>query len=329
MSAGLTRQMRLLGALLRGYPMWAEDWRVPAFHERLRQAVERWRPDIVHFEFHTMGQYADAAVGTITILGQHEDGTLAARDRWRASSGWRKAVYRRDMGSWTKYERDRFARFDAITCFTELDRTAILALRPEARVEVIASRGVASLPAASTQSTDPRTILFVGNFIHPPNVDAAMRLATSIFPLVRDRYPDVKLQLVGNAPPAVLLRLACTSVSVPGRVADVAPWLERATVVAAPLRMGGGLRLKMVQALSFGKAIVGSNLAAEGLELVNGRDAILTDTDADFAESLCALLADPAERQRLAANARAWAERFATPGRVGAAHERLYDSLIR
>jgi len=318
------RLLKLLGAFVRGYPMWAEDWRANGFRERLRKICAHWKPDVVQFECHTMAQYAEAARGQITILVEHEPGAAAARDRWQFSRGWRRLVLARDRRAWDRYETECLAKFDAIVSLTERDRRELLRMRPSARVRVIPPGGPA--PAAGTSGNSPsaNTILFAGNFIHPPNVDAAMRLAGSIFPLVRARHPDAVLNIVGEAPPACLRRLAAPGVVVTGRVDDITPWLDAAAVVAAPLRLGGGIRIKVMDALYAAKAIVASPLAAEGLKLRDGREFLLAETDAEFAAALSSLLADPAARDRLSACAREWAAQFATPGRVGAAYERLY-----
>lgn len=129
-SGDLARYARLLKAWVRGAPMWVEDWRVPAFRERLRHLVERWQPDVVQFEFHTMAQYADEAKRRATILVEHEPGAAAARDRWRFSKGWRRLVLARDMRAWEAYERGALAKLDRVVCFTDMDRRNLLALEP-------------------------------------------------------------------------------------------------------------------------------------------------------------------------------------------------------
>ena len=152
------------------------DWRVPAFQDRLHQIVDRWRPEVVHFESHIMAQYADVvADGPMKILVVHEAGAAAARDRSKMSHGWSRRVLRRDARTWAKYELGILEKFDTIVCFTELDRSELLKLRPAARIEVIPPSSP-SLPEPFRvgSGSSANTILFVGNFlIHPPNVDAS------------------------------------------------------------------------------------------------------------------------------------------------------------
>ena len=321
------RSLKLLGAWASGHPMWVQDWRVPEFRERLRQMAERWHPHVMQFEFHTMAQYVDQAKDCATVLVEHEPGAAAARDRWRFSHGWRRTVLQRDFRAWEAYERASLGKFDAVVCFTAKDRQDLLALAPGARVVVIPPCGPALARPEVSGAIQPDTILFVGNFIHPPNVDAALRLAGAIFPRVRARHPDAVLQLVGDAPPAAVRRLAGDGVVVTGRVPDVATFLDAAAVVVAPLWTGGGIRIKVMDALAFGKPLVATPLAAEGMDAVDGRDLLLARTDEEFADSINSLLADATLRANLSANARAWATRFGTPGRVASAFDGLYRSL--
>jgi len=325
-----SRLLRLLGAWVRGYPMWVEDWHLRAFQHRLRELVERWQPGVVQFEFHVMAQYADAAKGCASILVEHEPGAAAARDRWQFSEGWRRPVLARDMRSWIQYERRHLGKFDAVVCFTELDRRELLELAPSTRIEVIPPCGSPMRTPQSRGSSEAAcTILFVGNFIHPPNVDAAKWLAGQIFPRVRARHPEAVLQLVGDSPPASIRGITGPRVVITGRVPDVSPFLDAATVVVAPLRIGGGIRIKMMDALTLGKAIVATPRAVEGLNVDDGREMLLAESDEAFADAVSTLLSDSALRDRLSANARAWAVQFLAPGRVGAAFEELYGSLDR
>ncbi len=118
----LARSVRLLKAWVMGDPMWVEDWRVPAFRDRLRRLVDHWEPDVVQFEFHTMAQYLDEAERSAKILVEHEPGAPAAKDRWRFSKGWRRLILARDMRAWERYERAMLVKFDEVVCFTDLDR---------------------------------------------------------------------------------------------------------------------------------------------------------------------------------------------------------------
>ncbi len=150
-------------------------------------------------------------------------------------------------------------------------------------------------------------MLFVGSFGHPPNIDAAIRLARGIFPGVRARVPEATLEIVGDAPPQAVRRLAGEGIVVTGRVADVRPHLDNAAVVAAPLRLGGGMRVKVLESLAAGKAMVATPRAVAGLGLEPGTHALIAESDGELSDALVSLLGDPELRRRMGRAARSLA----------------------
>jgi glycosyltransferase involved in cell wall biosynthesis len=171
-------------------------------------------------------------------------------------------------------------------------------------------------------------VIFVGNYGHEPNVEAALRLARDIFPRVLAQIPDVRLYLVGDQAPRVLKQAARSNIVVTGRVADVTYYLDQANVVAVPLRTGGGMRVKVLNALSAGKAMVASPLAVEGLDLVDGQHFVLAETDEQFSAAILRLMADPAERRAIAGGARAWACAHLGWEAPAQAYSQLYTRLL-
>ena len=174
----------------------------------------------------------------------------------------------------------------------------------------------------------PPRVLFVGSFGHPPNADAAVRLARAIMPAVRARVPDALLEIVGDAPPPAVRELAGDGVVVTGRVPDVGPHLERAAVVAAPLHLGGGMRVKVLESLAAGKALVATPRALAGLELDAGRHALVASTDAELSDAVAALLEDPERRRGIGAAAREWAVAQLDWEHAAAAYAELYADLL-
>jgi glycosyltransferase involved in cell wall biosynthesis len=205
-------------------------------------------------------------------------------------------------------ERRILALADVAVVFTERDRRLLAASAsgPTTLVTIPLGWTVPEKPL-DPLGAPPPTLLFVANFVHPPNVEAAMTLVLHVLPAVRAEHPDVRLELVGKAPPPELLDLDGGPVSVTGEVASVSPHLDRAAIVVAPISTGGGVRVKVVEALAAGKAVVASSRAAEGLTAVASRDLVVVDGDRETAVAISRLLDDEAARRRLAENARAWA----------------------
>jgi glycosyltransferase involved in cell wall biosynthesis len=175
---------------------------------------------------------------------------------------------------------------------------------------------------------DPPGALYIGGFNHPPNSDAAMRLVRTIMPNARQRIPGTRLVIVGSNPGPELQRAATPDDVVTGWVPSVTPYLDEAAVVVLPIRLGGGMRVKLLEALAAGKAVVASPLAAAGLEVTSGEQLVLAESDAEFADALARLLREPADRARIAGNARRWAQKYlGWEARVGR-YEEIYAGLL-
>lgn len=127
-------------------------------------------------------------------------------------------------------------------------------------------------------------LLFVGGFEHTPNVDAALYLIHELLPLIRDRIGDVNVTVAGSKPPAMLTELTAEGVTITGWVPDLRPLYDRARVSVAPLRFGAGVKGKIGEALSFGLPTVTTTIGIEGIDLVGGRDILVGDTAASFAD---------------------------------------------
>jgi len=319
-----------MAATLRRAPVWVSEYASREYAHRFHEVVSTWRPEIVQAEFHVMAQYLlrlPADVGRVLI--QHEPGYPRACEQAGVGSNLTRRIRRLDAGAWRRYESEAYRRVDATVVFTERDRRGALSLAPDSRIVTIPF-GIDIPPRPlSTLAVDGREILFIGGFAHPPNADAAQRLVERIFPLVRTRHPEARLTLVGAAPPQPLVDLASAGVTLTGSVADVVPYLERAAVVVAPLRLGGGMRVKVAEALAAGKAVVASSLAVEGLDVISSEHVVVAERDADFATAISDLLANPDRRNALAVNARRWARSALTWDTRIDMYEQLYSSLAR
>ncbi len=206
-------------------------------------------------------------------------------------------------------EAAAIAAADVTLAITDTDRETLIALVPGARVEVI--RQFSNPEAALPRTPGPPIVLFVGHYQAAPNHDAAMVLARDIMPLVRSRVPAVRLQLAGSDPGPDVLALAASDIAVPGWEDDLRPRLAAASVFAAPLRFGSGVKGKILQAIAHRVPLVASSVAMEGVGLLPERDVIAAETPADFADGIVAVLNDPALGVRLAENAdRVLRERF-------------------
>jgi len=277
-----------------------------------------------------MGQYASSldSCSAPRVLTQHEPGAKAARDLLDAHQGLARLIYWHNLFAWKRFEQAIITQVQAVVVFTEPDRQALVpfaAQTPIVRIPL----GMELPERPLNPLGSPRlSLLFVGNFRHPPNVDAALRLTSRIFPRVQARVPGSILYIVGDHPTPQIRQMANATVVVTGRVPDVTTYLDRAALVVVPLRLGGGMRVKVLEALAAGKAVVASPLALEGLDVMDGKHVLLADSDRQFSDAIVQLLTQPERRTALGAHAFSWARANLDWEGPIAAYERLYQSLM-
>jgi polysaccharide biosynthesis protein PslH len=324
------RRGRQLGKLFGGPPGLVSRAAAPGYAERVRAIAGSWRPDVVQIELLETAQYLAALDGCAAprVLVDHDPGAHAAEDWSSAASGPRRAWRRLDALAWRRFSRRAFAAVDRVVVFTDRDRAAVERLAPGLGVRTIPLTIEPPERPLDPKGGDPPTLLFFGGYGHAPNADAARRLLNSIFPALRPAHPRLVLQLVGDRPTEQMRSGAGDGVVVPGRVDSMTPYLDGATVIAAPLRLGGGMRVKVLETLAAGKALVASPRALEGLELEPGAEALLADSDEDFRAAISELLGDEARRIELGRRARGWAEANLDPRSTAAAYETLYRELL-
>jgi sugar transferase (PEP-CTERM/EpsH1 system associated) len=207
-------------------------------------------------------------------------------------------------------ELERCARATAVTVTSERERRLLGELIPSA-APIVVPNGVdlgAFSPARSADEISGR-IVFTGTLGYYPNVQAVQHFAQAIWPAVRAKEPEATWQIVGSHPPVEVRRLGeLPGIMVTGTVPQVQPYLAAAAVVVVPILVGAGTRLKVLEALAMGKAVVTTSVGCEGLGLVSGEHAIIADDPATFATAVSALLRDDERREALGRAGRALAE---------------------
>ena len=204
-----------------------------------------------------------------------------------------------------RYEEWCVRHSDHVLAVSDADRAAFARIVPSDKLTVIAT-GVDTdyfRPAATASS--PNSLVFTGSMDWMPNEDAILYFGKEILPRLRSAVPDLKVTVVGRRPSEGLRAAAQeTGITVTGRVEDIRPYVHEAAVYIVPLRIGGGTRLKIFEAMAMGKAIVSTTIGAEGLPVTAGHDIVLADSAEDFAAAVLKLLGNPDECRRLGGAAR-------------------------
>lgn len=294
------------------------DYSSPGMQRAVQRMLEGTDYDIVQVEYVEMAHLVSMQQrlrGSIYVC--HESLTVVAQRAGEGPLGVAAAA---------RFERELLRSFDHTVALSDVDAATLRALSPGSRIDVVPSGTMLPDLPDSVDRADAPTITFVGYYKHQPNVDAAKWLATEIMPLVRRRAPDARLRLVGRGAPAAVADLAQPGVvEVAGFVEDLAQELADATVIALPLRMGGGLRGKLLEAWAAGRPVVATPVACEGLEPEGGVHCLIASDAQRFADSIVTLLQDDALRLHLGASGRLLArQRYSVEASVD-----RYDAVYR
>jgi glycosyltransferase involved in cell wall biosynthesis len=284
--------------------------------------------DLVHvFGGISVYEIAGALAHLPRLITPYESFSLLARRQRAVSEYWLLAQMRLVFAR--RCESFMFAPYERIVVVSEADAAELRALNPDYRVDVIPN-GVDSDYFSPTRAPRvPGRLLFVGNFSYPPNVDAALWMAREVLPLIRAARRDAVLRLVGNAPPPELTALAGAHVQVTGRVEDVRPEYAAADVFVCGLRVGAGIKNKVLEALAMGCAVVATPISADGIAIVPDHHALIAQPDpAAFAAAVIRALSDPDLRSRLGANGRQLVKMQYSWEYAARSYEALYQQIV-
>jgi len=268
-----------------------------------------------------------------TVLFQHNVEAMIWRRHYEVQSNPVKKLYL--YGQWLKsraFERDMCQRFDGVVAVSREDAEL---MRRDYNLAAVADvpTGVDTnfFRPRGEEAVEPHAMVFTGSMDWLPNEDAIRYFTEEIMPRVRASVPDATLTVVGRNPYPSLLELSRRdpSIIVTGRVEDVRPYMERAPVYIVPLRVGGGTRLKIYEAMAMEKAIVSTRVGAEGLPVEDGKELLLADTPEDFAAAVVRLMRDTAGARELGARAgQTVREKFGWAG-VAARFTELCERAVR
>ena len=299
-----------------------------AMGEEIRRAIEKHKPDVVHLCFPQMAHYIGACDGVPAIMDTLDVALVGVfRRAMSARRIWAKSYYLVQWLFWVRYESRFFPRFGKVLTVTSQDAAALKMVMPDLDVYADAI-AVDIVPHTVSKRDNSVRIGFLASFNHQPNVDAALYFAESVLPLVRKRLPDAEFVVAGRNPPPLLLDAKKAGVTCLDFVEDVSSFYESVDVVVAPIRYGGGIKIKVLEAMACGKPVVTTSVGAEGI-MENGECAFLVaDDPAAFAEAVVALLSDKGRCDLLGEQARQVIERRFSWQRLCDDLDKIYLTLV-
>jgi polysaccharide biosynthesis protein PslH len=249
------------------------------------------------------------------VLSQQNVEHMLWKRLGRVVPSWQRALVELESRKMRRYEARACARATLTIAVSQADRDRLRAISPGATVCAVPSGVDTAYFAPRGEPEVPGRLVFTGSMDWYPNEDAVRHFIDAILPAIRREAPHTTVSIVGRDPSSRLRAAAARAdVQITGTVADVRPYVGQAEVFVVPLRIGGGTRLKILEGLAMGKAVVSTTIGAEGLPLVPGTHLLQADDPPEFARAVVALLREPRRRSALGAAGRrlvreySWAE---------------------
>jgi glycosyltransferase involved in cell wall biosynthesis len=305
--------------------------RSQAMEQLVSDLVRRDRFHVAHADQTSMAQYALHAHEVsrkakdvdrlATILDQHNALYRLVQRQSSFEPWFSRPLWRREARLLADYERTLCQQFDQIVTVTGEDKQALLTLFSESEASHIESK-LSAVPicvdAGSRnmvlEAGHDKQIVHLGTMFWPPNIEGVLWFANEVLPLIWRQIPETRFVVAGKDPPRKVVSLAeghdpgQGQIVVTGFVDDPQPLLERSQVFIVPVRAGGGMRVKIVDAWLWGLPVVSTTIGAEGLRTIPGENIILADTPETFAAAVVELLNEPGKAKEMRMAGRRWVE---------------------
>jgi glycosyltransferase involved in cell wall biosynthesis len=286
----------------------ARSYEDPEMARALRRIVAEEKADLVHLEFTQMAQYSESLQDLVPVVATEHDTSLLSGERSYLRPGQETAPEARRLAE--AFLRRVLGACARVVTMSEADAERLAAIVPRERIRVVPTGvDLAAFPFRPLSGREPDRVAFVGHYAHFPNEDAAVFLCREVLPALLARRPGAKVSLIGSGVTPAVAALRSGIVEVTGPVPSVAPHLARARVFIAPMRLGFGIKGKLLEAFSSGLPSVATPEACEAMPgLRDGTHVLLARDAAGLADACARLLEDDALSERLARAARAYVE---------------------
>jgi sugar transferase (PEP-CTERM/EpsH1 system associated) len=302
----------------------------PEVSLRLRRLLSEQSYDVILCDFLLTAAVIPWENKTPKVLFTHNVEAQIWERHYKVSRNpvW-KAVSWREFRTLDRFEKSSVQQADHVLTVSETDRDIFArTIQPEKMTVIPTGVDLDYFQPGKAEEEQPSSMVFTGSMDWTPNEDAIFYFADQVFPRILTEVPEAQLWVVGRNPGGKLQALAAANsrIKITGTVDDIRPYIRRSNVYVVPLRIGGGTRIKIFEAMASGKAVVSTTIGAEGLPIRHGRDLILADEPAEFARSVVSLIRNPKERDDLGRAARLLVEQ-----KYGwaAAADTLYEALAR
>ncbi|MEO5821012.1 MAG: glycosyltransferase [Vicinamibacteraceae bacterium] len=284
--------------------------RSAAYQRRIDTALAATPFDIVHADTVALSQFVRPDVRVPSVLTHHNIESMLMERRAKVEKGWlARRFLDREAAKLRLYEAAESPRFDVNVVVSAPDGEALAEIAPGLRTAVVPN-GVDVDYFSPQPDRETPALVYTGGMNMFANRDAVMSFCAEVWPLITASVPDVTFFAVGQDPPPELRALSARDnrIVVTGFVDDIRPYVSKAAVYVVPLRVGGGTRLKVLDAMAMGKALVSTSIGCEGIAVRPDEHLVIGDTPEAMAAATIALLKDPVRRRALGSAARGLVE---------------------
>lgn len=284
-------------------PVFIKYFYVDEMKDKLFVLLRDYEIDLVQIEYMNMSYYAKFIPGPPKVLIEHDTSIYNLNDSYDKPAFGRASLIL-DWLIRRNYQKKIYRYFDKIVAFTEEDAKVVTRACPREKVSIIPI----AVNSSSYKTNEPYKkdidILFVGHMLHFPNEDGLKYFIRDIFPLIKKELPKVNFKIIGSNIKDIHLNLKNSEgIEVIGEVEDVLPYLLRSKVMVVPIRLGAGIKVKILESMAAGVAVVATQKAAKGLKSKDAKDLLVGNGPLDFAKKVTMLLRNDFMRQELTKNA--------------------------
>ncbi|MCU0666426.1 MAG: glycosyltransferase, partial [Candidatus Omnitrophica bacterium] len=285
-------------------PIFVKYFYSKEMEETIKNCLQAHPIDLVQVEYANMAYYAQSISGIPKILVEH-DASIYTLNKSCEKPAFGKIFRFLDWMNFKRFQKNIYRYFDKIIAFTDEDARIIQKATSADKINIIPIS--IDVDNYKPHSDCPRDIdiLFIGHMLHYPNIDGLRYFIKKILPLIKENNPKFKFNIIGSGLRKEEFGIKDNeNISVTGEVGDVKEYLARAKILVVPIRLGSGIKVKILEAMAAGVPVVATEEAASGLKAVNGKDLYIASSREDFANKVLDLLQDKTKRNTMASNAK-------------------------
>jgi sugar transferase (PEP-CTERM/EpsH1 system associated) len=298
--SGILFYIRLAINLFSPYPYIVSSHHSSAFSKIFKAAVDDIHPDLIICEWSPYSIYVKNITSSKKLIVAHNiEHRIWQRYYENEKNIFKKWYIKKQWIKVKKFEQSAAGWVNAATSVSDIERLELLEMNQSLIAETI-ENGVDLEYFAGNDEESNNSMVFVGSMNWRPNQDAIAYFVNEIFPIIKQEIPDATATFVGQNPPPHISQLnKIEGINIVGQVDDVRPYIRKAAVYVVPLRIGGGTRLKIIEAFAMEKAVVSTSIGAEGLDIAEGENIVIADSPEKFAMEIMKLFGDQKRRQNL------------------------------